>query len=104
MDWLLDLPWADVAAFCAAWIGLITLVTMLGSRIPLIRKVIVWIGAGFQDLLGVTALRDCMERRFSKVEAAIVNLQESAHQTQYEARTTGQAVSDLATKIGNGGS
>lgn len=47
----LDLPWAEVAAMFAAFIGAITFFTLVGARMP---RFATWIGKPIKDILGVT--------------------------------------------------
>lgn len=50
---ILELPWGDAAAFLGFWIALLTLMGLIGSRIPKVNR---WLGVSIQNLLGITDL------------------------------------------------
>lgn len=100
---VLYFPWDKVAALCAALIGVGTVTTFLAARIPKIRH---WIERAFQDLLGVTAVRESIEtyitdrkQRDETLERAAAKTLDAQQATQAQLQATLTTVSTLSETI-----
>lgn len=93
---ILNLPWDKIAAMMGAFIGMITLITMVGTRWGPFRR---WAGAMLQDMLGITALRNVLTERATHQADGDTRRDQAIENLAGMVTATGAQVRELTTTV-----